>query len=98
MRPHAPTPVWLAIVPLLAGCAAATLDTHATPNPASSTAARGAALSACPPASGSDLPATPTDACMAMRRSYSATDVSRTGQTQAGRALSMMDPSVTVSR
>ena len=53
-------------------------------------------LRPCVVSSASRIPAKPDQCSVVPGRSYSQTDVERTGQTNAGDALQMLDPSITV--
>jgi hypothetical protein len=78
---------------VLFGCAA----TPQSPNskPAASTAA--IKDPNCLTQTGSNIPSGKSN-CRGYGRSYSSDDIERTGQTSAGDALALLDPSITVHR
>jgi len=79
----------LAVIPaLLAGCAA-------TPRaqPQQQTAS---ASSACATQVASRIPTRPGECAVSPTRSYSERDIQNTGQVDAGSALQLLDPSITV--
>jgi hypothetical protein len=59
-------------------------------------AAAAASARPCSLPTASRLPAKPDECSATPGRTYSETDVQRTGQTNVGDALGMMDPSITV--
>jgi hypothetical protein len=65
-------------------------STTARPQPAT------AAARPCPLESGSRIPTEPGKCSSTPGRAYSQADVERTGQTNVGDALQMLDPSITV--
>jgi hypothetical protein len=69
------------------GCA----TTHSPPPTAA------ARPSTCLTATGSRIPASSGTSCTAYGRSYSKTDIDRTGKTTVGGALGLLDPSVTIT-
>jgi hypothetical protein len=75
----------------LFGCA--TTAENATPKPAATAAAKDPN---CLTDTGSRLSG--ASKCRGYGRSYSGDDIDRTGQTSAGDALALMDPSITVHR
>ena len=84
-----------AVVAGLALCGCATTAENAKPKPA-----QAAALSQnpnCLTETGSRI-MTAKPNCMAVGRSYSSTDIERTGETTAADALGKLDPSITVHR
>jgi hypothetical protein len=78
-----------ALLAALSICGCATTN---TPN----TAGVPARPSTCLTSTGSRIPAGP-DACTATGRSYSQTDLDRTGKTTVAGALANLDPSITIT-
>jgi outer membrane murein-binding lipoprotein Lpp len=75
---------------LLAGCAATTPNVKPTATTAAVTQ-----NPACLSQTGSRIPGDRGD-CQAFGRSYSGEDIDRTGKVNAGDALQLLDPSITV--
>jgi hypothetical protein len=70
----------------------------ATPNnPPTHAAAGPSASSTCLTSTGSRIPPGPDTHCTARGRTYSQTDIDRTGRTTLAGALSDLDPSITVT-
>jgi hypothetical protein len=70
----------------------------ATPNsPPPKTAGAPAGPTGCLTSTGSRIPAGPDGYCNAWGRSYSQTDLDRTGKTTAAGALGNLDPSITIT-
>ena len=87
----------LVAVVILTGCAASTADTRATPNPAPATSAGSTRDSTCLTSTGSRLPVTASSPCAGFGRSYSGQDIRGTGKIELDQALSVLDPSITLS-
>jgi hypothetical protein len=66
------------------------------PRPDTRAAAATATPRPCSLSTASRIPAKPDECSPSPGRSYSQTDVERTGQTNVGDALQMLDPSITV--
>ena len=77
----------------LAVCLSACTSAPA-PRPATAQAATPPAVTGCVPHTATRLPVNEHD-CGAFGQSYTSDDIHRTGQTDVGHALSMMDPAVT---
>ena len=81
----------------LSGCATISANKNVGASPEHAADASTARNSTCLTSTGSRLPVTANSPCAGIGRSYSPDDVGATGRTQAGQALSMLDPSITVS-
>jgi hypothetical protein len=77
---------------------ASALGCSGTPQPRPDTRAAAAATTPAPCSlpSASRIPRKPDECSASPGRTYSQTDVERTGQTNVGDALQMLDPSITV--
>jgi hypothetical protein len=76
---------------------ASALGCSSTPQPRPDTRAAAAATPRpCSLPTASRIPARPDECSASPGRTYSQTDVERTGQTNVGDALQMLDPSITV--
>ena len=77
---------------------ASALGCSGTPQPRPDTraAATATAPTPCSQATVSRIPRNPDECSPSPGRTYSQTDVERTGQTNVGDALQMLDPSITV--
>lgn len=70
----------------------------ATPNsPPAKTASGAVGSSGCLTSTGSRIPAGPDGYCTALGRSYSQTDIDRTGKDTVAGALGNLDPSLTIT-
>jgi hypothetical protein len=81
----------LLICTVVSACAACTSTSQSRPDAKTADASQPCSL-----ATGSRIPAKPGQCSSAPGRSYSQQDIDRTGQTQVGDALQMLDPSITV--
>jgi len=71
-------------------------STTSPPSSETRTAAAAAPAQACVPETASRLPMRPGACSSVPGRSYSNEDIERTGQTNVGDALGLLDPSITV--
>ena len=97
MRVDAHLACALAAALILTGCATSTANKSAAASPTPNTSASTARDSTCLTSTGTRLPVTANSRCTGIGRSYSGENIGATGKTQAGQALSMLDPSITVS-
>jgi len=77
-------------------CTAALLAACSTTKPATTPDSRTAAVTCADSGTGTHLPTQPGKCSASPIRSYSQDDVQRTGQTNVGDALRMLDPAITV--
>jgi hypothetical protein len=91
MTTHVRVTSAVATVLILAACAATTADVKPKAEASGAVAQNPACLSQ----TGTRIAGDNTN-CLAIGRSYSRDDISRTGSTTAGEALRLLDPSITV--
>ncbi|MGH8137300.1 MAG: hypothetical protein ACREVV_03780 [Steroidobacteraceae bacterium] len=85
----------LLICTVASACAVACTSTPSSPDARAASASNTVPIT-CIRDSGSRIPANPQGCQDVAGRSYSHEDIDRTGQTDVGNALRMLDPSVTV--
>jgi hypothetical protein len=80
---------------VLGACLAAAVAACATPPPKPPPTAAAKAAPGCVPETASRIPVKDS-ACAGFGRTWTGTDLQRTGQQDVGQALKMLDPSITV--